>query len=77
MVYSWILGQFLVNYDVAFFANGSFIEGYIDTESIETIVAYSSFLFKYFHFLFTYDAQTIVNLILFISFLSSIFSRPK
>ena len=43
----WILGKFIVNYDIDFFTNGNFIERYIATASVDPIVTYFSLQYKY------------------------------
>ena len=61
--YFWLLGEFLVKYEIAFFTRGNCIKGYIATESIDAIVTSFILQFKISNFSFTCYDWTIVNLV--------------
>ena len=65
-VYYWLFSKFIVKYEIPFLTRGNFIDGYIDTASIDAIS--SSFIFQFWisHSSFTCDAWTIMNFVYFI-----------
>ena len=59
----WFWGNFLGKYDIDFLTKGKFIEGCISTASISSFVTSFCFQLISYHFSFTCDSWTIVDLV--------------